>query len=126
MGSRCRAVASRTGGRRGDAELEGEAALESSRFRCALRRWYLAQLRAIQFLDGEGCLAAVRTSDLVAVGRLVALDPDHLNLVLQAATVLYGGFDAKASRMIVRGDSVRYVFLGSEGELEALLDAFRP
>jgi small nuclear ribonucleoprotein (snRNP)-like protein len=46
-------------------------------------------------------------------GTLKAFDPMHLNIVLYSAKEQLGGFEAKYSKLVIRGDSIEYIGLAS-------------
>ena len=96
-------------------------------FRALLRQEYLIQLLTMQKVEGvrDRRKAVVVTPKFVVVGDLVGIDPDHLNLVVVNAKVFSPESSFKASKMLVRGDQVQYMWLVEPSEVEGVLEGLK-
>jgi small nuclear ribonucleoprotein (snRNP)-like protein len=98
-------------------------------FRSMLRQEYLLQLMMFRRIEGvrDKRKAVVVTPRFIAVGDLVAVDPDHANIVLMSARLVSHEVELKLnnSKMLIRGDQVQYVALVEPSQVEDLIEALK-
>jgi len=98
-------------------------------FRSTLRQEYLVQLMTLRMIEGvkDKRRAVVVTPRFIAVGDLVAVDPDHANIILKNARLITHEAELKLnnSKMLIRGDQVHYAVLVEPSQVEDLIEALR-
>ena len=78
----------------------------SEDWRSILRADYLMMLKTLACIKKEHVIIRTRAGE-VWVGRLSAIDPDHLNvLILDAENVIIG---LRVSKVLIRGDQVELI-----------------
>jgi small nuclear ribonucleoprotein (snRNP)-like protein len=98
-------------------------------FRSTLRQEYLVQLMTFRKIEGvrDKRKAVVVTPRFIAVGDLVAIDPDHANIILINARLISHEAELRLdnSKMLIRGDQVHYAVLVEPSQVEDLIEALR-
>jgi len=100
-------------------------------FRSLLRQDYLVQLRTMQKVEGvrDRRKAVIVTPRFLVVGDLVAIDPDHANLIVIGVRIYTHESEVeltKASKMLIRGDQLQYALLVEPEQINEVVEALRP
>ena len=75
-------------------------------WRSILRADYLMMLKTIICIKSEFCVLRLRSGE-VWIGRLSAIDPDHMNVILIEAENINTGL--KVNKALIRGDQVELI-----------------